>query len=324
MTVEKPARRRTRWRRLALALGVVILLVNVIAYRQAYGLTHFAPPGGPQPARSWLGLAGAIFSGVTLPRPVNSVTPGQLGLPFTTLRIPGPNGETIEAWHVAAETPRGLVILFHGHGGAKAALLREAAAFRAMGFDALLIDFRGSGGSDGSVTTIGLREADDVAAACAFARERWPGRRLVLFGQSMGAAAILRAVGVLGERADALVLECPFDRLLSAVANRCTALGFPAFPMARLMVFWGGVQHGFNGFAHNPADYAAGVTCPVLLLHGAKDRLVKAEEADAIYQRLAGPKRFVTFEGAGHQAYLSVDAGLWKETVRKFLDESLD
>ena len=30
---------------------------------------------------------------------------------------------------------------------------------------------------------------------------------------------------------------------------------------------------------------------------------------------------FVTFEGAGHQAYLSVDAVLWKETVSKFLDE---
>ena len=68
--------------------------MNVVAYRQAYGLTHFAPAGSPPSARSWLGLAGAAFRGVTLPRPENSVTPEHLGLPFTTLRVPGPDGES--------------------------------------------------------------------------------------------------------------------------------------------------------------------------------------------------------------------------------------
>jgi uncharacterized protein len=37
------------------------------------------------------------------------------------------------------------------------------------------------------------------------------------------------------------------------------ALHIPPFPLAELIIFWGGVQHGFNAFAHNPVTYAAQV-----------------------------------------------------------------
>src|SRR5205085_2373851 len=136
--------------------------------------------------------------------------------------IPG-DGVTLEAWHVPARRPRGLVLLFHGYVGCKAALLQEAAAFHDLGYAALLVDFRGSGGSSDSPTTIGALESADVAAALAYARASWPGRRLVLFGQSMGAAAILRAVAVGGAEPDAVLLECPFDRLLTTVEHRFEA-----------------------------------------------------------------------------------------------------
>ncbi len=72
----------------------------------------------------------------------------------------------------------------------------------------------------------------------------------------------------------ALVLESPFDALLSTVVNRFALMGLPAFPFAHLLVFWGGVQQGFNGFRHYPADYATEVRCAVLLLDGANDTRV--------------------------------------------------
>jgi hypothetical protein len=62
----------------------------------------------------------------------------------------------------------------------------------------------------------------------------------------MGSAAILRAVALRGISPAALVLECPFDRLLSSVENRFAIMGLPPVPVARLLVFWGGIQHGFK------------------------------------------------------------------------------
>jgi hypothetical protein len=48
-------------------------------------------------------------------------------------------------------------------------------------------------------------------------------------------------------------------------------MNVPSFPAAQLLVFWGGVQAGFNGFSHRPAEYAKSVSCPVLFLHGEDD-----------------------------------------------------
>jgi hypothetical protein len=214
------------------------------------------------------------------------------------------------------------VLLFHGHGGCKCALLREANALREIGYSTLLVDFRGSGGSSGSVTTIGAREADDVAAASAYARAHWPGQPLALFGQSMGAAAVLKAVAS-GTTADAILLECPFDRMLTTVEHRFELTGLPAFPLARLLVFWGGVQNGFDAFAHNPVEYAAGVRCPALLMHGARDPLVHTEEAEGIFAALAGPKRWELFAEAGHQSYCFKCPERWSAVVGEFLNQHL-
>ena len=42
-------------------------------------------------------------------------------------------------------------------------LLAPAQAFHRLGYDAILVDFRGVGGSSGNTTTLGVREAQDVA-----------------------------------------------------------------------------------------------------------------------------------------------------------------
>ena len=109
-------------------------------------------------------------------------------------------------------------------------LLPEAAVWRELGYDTLLVDFRGSGGSSGQVTTLGYLEAEDVAAACNYARRQLGMTRTVLYGISIGAAAILRAVARGDVDPAALVLECPFDRLLSTAQNRFAAMGVPSFP----------------------------------------------------------------------------------------------
>ena len=247
-----------RRRRLAVLVIGPLLLLNVAAFLHARGVTHYATGGTRTGAAQRLGRwekAKVLATGIILPRPENTLTPAELDLPFTTHTI-HEDGITLEAWHIPAEDSRGLVLLFHGHGGCKVRLLREAAALHELGYSAFLVDFRGSGGSSESVTTIGVFEADDVAAAVAYARQHWPSQPLALFGQSMGAAAILRAVAR-GASVNAILLECPFDRMLNAVQHRFETMGVPGFPFARLLMFWGGVQNGFNAFAHNPIDYAA-------------------------------------------------------------------
>jgi hypothetical protein len=123
----------------------------------------------------------------------------------------------------------------------------------------------------------------------------------------------------LGVTAKALIIESAFDRMLNTVENRFRMMGVPAFPMARLLVYWGGAQNGFSGLAHNPVDYAAAVACPTLIIHGEKDERVTVAQATAIHDRLVGPKQLRVVPGVGHEATESMSLEPWREIVVGFL-----
>ncbi len=308
----------------AMILGVVG--VNFIAYMQARAMTHFVEGGGrtrPPESLGFLRRIEIILVGVRIPRPINGENPSDVGLPFETFRFGGLAGDDCEAWFIRAKNSKGLCIAYHAYASSKSSLLEPAMAFHEMGYDVLLVDFRGSGGSRGNDTTIGYREAEDAAAAVDFASHKWPGESEILYGQSMGGAAILRAVAELHVQPSAVIIESTFDRMLSTVENRFHAMGLPAFPLARLLVFWGGEQFGYSAFDLNPADYATHVHCPVLMMQGGLDRRVTDAQARNLFDHLAGPKQFELFDNSGHCAFLEEDPDRWKKTVAGFLANSV-
>ena len=142
---------------------------------------------------------------------------------------------------------------------------------------------------------------------------------VVLFGQSMGAVAILRAVKQHGIAPDAVILEAVFDTMLNTVRNRFATMGVPSFPGAQLLVFWGGMQWGFNGFAHNPVEYARSLNCPSLFMHGSNDSRATVAEGRRVFAAVPGPKEFKEFASVGHEAYVSMHPDEWRVAVEKVI-----
>jgi alpha-beta hydrolase superfamily lysophospholipase len=325
--------RRRPWRSFALVVLIACTCIEFLAYQHAHAMTHYVDNGGwgrtsvgtwtGRPEKlSTLAKAKVLLGGVQLAHPRCDAAPADVGLSAETHSIAGPAGE-LAAWYVPHDEPRAIVLLFHGFGGCKARLLPEAKAFHELGFACLIVDFRGCGDSAGDTTTIGYHEADDVAAAVSFVHEHWPEQPIVLFGQSMGAAAVMRAAGRLAVEADAVVLECPFDRMLNAVRARFRAFGVVSFPFAESLVFWGGAQHGFNAFAHNPVGYARGICCPVLLMQGSRDGRIRPDQTQAIFEQFPGQKELHFFAGLGHHSYVARRPAEWHEQVGAFLERAV-
>jgi alpha-beta hydrolase superfamily lysophospholipase len=313
-------------RRLALASLLSLVALNLVAYRQARAFTHFAPPDHRTPRPQLLSLGQKLevaFEGVRLPRPENRRTPDDVGLRYERYVFEGGRRVALEAWLLPRPSARGTVVLFHGHAASKDSELREAKAFHAMGLNAFLVDFYGSGGSGGNETSIGFYEALDVTKAFEYARSLPKSGPVVLYGVSMGAAAVLKAVADDKLAPAGLILECPFDSLLRTVRHRFTGQGVPSFPLADLLVFWGGVQEGFDAFEYRPVESAAAVERPTLLMNGDSDPWVRREEAGAIFHALKGPKTLRFFAGVGHDACLNGHPDQWKEAVARFLDQVL-
>ncbi len=287
-------------------IGVLVVLVNSLAYFGAYTLTHYNDSMLP-------GLAFA-------PKPENASNPAEFGLDYATERITINDQEWLEAWRIPYYgEARGTVLLFPGNGGNKShQLMWPAGKFHQMGYHTLMVDFRGQGGSSGNSATMGLREAEDVAAAMAHAEQIGLPRPYVLYGVSAGSVAVMKAVDD-GLQPDATILEMPFAHFMTAVKTRMEAQDFPTAGVAELLVFWGSVQHGKNGFFHNPVNYAASMSMPTLILHGEKDRWTSLEDIDAIHDNLPGVKELVIFPNTGHSLLITVDENLWDQRIQEFL-----
>ena len=310
---------KRKWiRRFLWSLLAVFLAMNVIAYMHAWKFTHFSNTTNQRTEKekltSWDKIK-ILFTGVDNPRPQNKRIPS---LPYLTVNIKA--DVNLECWLIKAENSKGTVILFHGYGGEKSGMLDKAEAFHAMGYSVLLVDFGGSGGSEGNKTTIGYGEADEVFACYQYVLAQGE-KNLVLFGTSMGAAAIMKSINDHHIHPSCIIIECPFGTMYQTVCNRFRSMHVPVFPMAGLLVFWGGVQNGFPAFSHNPEDYAKQIDCPSLIFYGEQDEKVSRKEINTIYENLRGEKQLITFPKAAHEDYLTKYKKEWIESSSWFMSK---
>lgn len=76
-----------------------------------------------------------------------------------------------------------------------------------------------------------------------------------------------------------------------------------------------------DGFAHAPCKHARRGKCRVLQMHGANDPRVSMTEAKRVFDALAGEKRRMAFNDAGHESYLAAEPDAWRKSAAAFLSE---
>ncbi|HUL89243.1 MAG TPA: alpha/beta hydrolase, partial [Pseudolabrys sp.] len=191
-----------------------------------------------------------------------------------------------------------VVVYFQGNAGA---LNLRAVRFKwliADGTGLVALSYRGYGGSSGKPSEAGL--ISDALAAYDFAAARYPAKRIVLWGESLGTAvatalATKREVG-------ALILDAPFT---SAVD-----VGAAAYPFAPVRWFMKDTFHSDERIVR--------VDAPLLMLHGEQDRVVPIAFGERLFNLAREPKRMVRFPLGGH---VDLDDHGAAEEVKAFLSE---
>lgn len=291
----------------------------MVAIFHSYKFTHFTDnqtkkTKKPESLSSGQKIATMIF-GVNNPRPKNGSFPID---EYQTIYLK--SNKKIECWNIKTNHSKGTVVLFHGFGGSKSSMLDKAAIFKKLNYNTLIVDFMGSGGSEGNQTTIGYLEAEQVKSSFDYLKENGE-KNIYLFGTSMGSVAIMKSINDYNINPKGIIIECPFGSMYETVCARFETMNVPTFPMAGLLVFWGGIQNGFWAFNHKPTEYAKNINCPTLLLYGAKDKKVSKTEIDLIYNNLNGRKSMNIYSNAGHENYLTKYKNEWRNDIQKFLDQ---
>jgi len=297
---------------------VLFILINVITAFHAYKFTHFYDRGEvsikDNSGKSGWDKTREILFGINAQKQVNE----QPDTSYQKVILTSSDKIKLEGWYTAVDSAKGTICIFHGHGGKKSGTNAEAEAFRKLGYNTFQLDFRAHGSSGGNTCTIGYYESEDVKLAYDFVKSKGE-KNIILWGISMGAATITKAVNDYPLHPGKIILEMPFGSIVEAAEGRIKMMGLPPEPLARLITFWGGTEHGFWAFNMKPVEFVKKINCPVLLQWGKNDPRVSQKETDDIYGNITSTKKLVVYENSGHESLCKKENAKWVGEISDFL-----
>lgn len=211
-------------------------------------------------------------------------------------------GAGLSVLHLEQPRARGVVFFLHGNAGNLRGWFANADFYRAAGFDLVMPDYRGFGKSTGRIASAEQLRTD-VRAAWDAVSEQYRGRRVVLYGRSLGtglAADLARQLSAEGRPPDLTVLVSPYTSM-RALASEF----YPWVPGALL-------RYPLETERHLP-----GIAGPVLLVHAEQDTLIRGHHAQRL-QQLHRAARLVVVPGAGHNDVHEAPA--YRDALRRALD----
>lgn len=197
---------------------------------------------------------------------------------------------------------RPLVLLVHGWGANHGTMVALADPLVATGHPVLLFDVRGHGRND-QVPHVTVRHfRDDILAAARFAAARFPDRKRVVVGHSMGGAAAVLAAARGAPVHGVVTVAAPAD-VLEVTADHLSDRGLPgALMVAALRPFWR--RRVGEPFHHLVPERKMGaIRHPVMVIHPEMDRRVGVAHALRL-AGAAGTKAHI-IGGAGHTDVLA-------------------
>jgi fermentation-respiration switch protein FrsA (DUF1100 family) len=251
----------------------------------------------------------------------NFLDPVSIGFPYQDVVFSSLDGTRLHGWFFAAsgapDRAKATVIHFHGNAENISTHFQAAAWLANEGFNVFAFDYRGYGQSDGTANREGIQE--DAVAAIRWVRERpdVDADRLILFGQSLGAAiAVHVAAGQerLGLRA--VVLESGFSSYREIARDKLAG-----------SVFTWAFQWPLSFLVSEPDaprdDIAKIAPVPVLIIHGTADPIVPYHHAQTLYAAAGEPKTFWTIPDGGHTSAFGRLGEIYRPRLVAFLGQSL-
>lgn len=178
------------------------------------------------------------------------------------------------------QNSKGLILYFHGNADNLKRWGEYAVDFTKLGYDILMVDYRGYGKSTGIPNEEDLYS--DALTIWNWSKANIESNKTIIYGRSLGAAVASNLA--IKTNPDLLILETPFDKLRGVV--------YPAF-VSNLYLF-----PSRYSFPNN--KFLADVKSKKVIIHGTRDWVVPLISANRLKPLLSPDDTFVVIEGASH------------------------
>lgn len=260
-----------------------------------------------------------LTEGVALARGMPA-DPGEAGAKqWHVWSVQDSDGQPVEVWDVGGGNYGPIVVMLHGWVDGRIGQLQWLELLTEAANHVVQFDMRAHGVSRRRVFTWGLREAADVRVVVQAMTERYPGRPVVLFGYSLGATLAMRLAVDLGEQVSGVIVDSPFETVEGVIGRVFCNRRLPVWPIVPLALAVLRAA-GWMPKKQRASALAAGLRCPLLVLHGHDDSIAPLPEAEAIAGS-AAKGRIEVFDGCDHLQAGCAEPQRYAQVVRSFYQE---
>lgn len=241
------------------------------------------------------------------------------GYLLTAAEFPAGTGET-------GSTGDKWALLLHGYTGWKEEMYQFACWYHQQGYSVLVPDLRCQGESEGDFIGMGWTDHFDCELWVAHILEQSPEAKIVLHGQSMGAATALLMAGSpeASEHIKAVVSDSAYTSGYEMFGDKITEwFHLPAAPFVDSACVMLRLRGGYDLKDASPLRAVKASGIPTLFIHGDEDRMIDVNMSYELFEAAACEKELFIVEGAGHAQAQDKAPDVYYGRIGDFLDRYL-
>lgn len=248
------------------------------------------------------------------PEPEHYWDPASAGIEYEDIWFEADDGTRLHGWLLPAQVddPHGTVVFAHGNAQNISSHILNVHWLVSEGFHVFVFDYRGFGKSEGKPTIPGVHKDMAAALETAAALPAVDPERIVVFGQSLGAAVALTTVAEheAGPDPRGIAVDSPFASWRGIGREKFGAF-FATWPL-QIPLSWT-ISDAFS-----PIDRVAGLSpVPLLVMVGDRDEVIPPHHGRELYEQAGEPKELWEVPEVGHSQVLS-DASIRDDLADRF------
>lgn len=216
---------------------------------------------------------------------------------FEEKYISTPDGTLLHGLLFKADTTNGLIFYLHGNGGSADSWASVAKTYTDLNYDVFIIDYRGYGKSEGSISGE-AQLSEDIQTAYDELKKKYAENSIVVLGYSIGTGPASKLAST--NHPSLLILQAPYYSLTDMMHNL-----FPVIPTFILKYKFETNQHLKN------------CIMPVVIFHGDQDEVIPYTSAVRLKEENTNTVTLITLSGQTHNGI--TDNPEYKTALKKIL-----
>lgn len=247
--------------------------------------------------------------------------PEDLNIEYSNFDVKTSDNKILRGWYIAsADSNSNTILILHDWNESKIQKLNLAKQMHDRGFNVCLVDLRAHGNSDGVIFSPGIGSISDVKCILDSLLSNSKTNRVAILGSGISAGIALQSA-LFDGRADAIVLQCPFNSYKELVIKysekKWGATSFILFPV---------LKRKLEKIIKTPienlhlANFSKLVDTPTLLIAAGDDSFYPPIDAYAIFDSSAAVKKNIYLvKKSTHETIEMVGGDQYYNAIAEFI-----